>query len=66
MGPGSAVFRGPIQPTEDPYLRPRANIADRGPVTGPIRNYLINNIIILTHSVENAFPVIISVYLHFF
>ena len=26
-------------------LRPRANTADRGPVTEPIRNYLINNII---------------------
>ena len=26
--------------------RPRANTADLGPVTGPIRNYLINNIIL--------------------
>ena len=29
-------------------LRPRANTADLVPVTGPIRNYLINNIIILS------------------
>ena len=28
-------------------LRPRGNTADLGPVTGPIRNYLINNIIVL-------------------
>ena len=27
-------------------ISPRANTADRGPVTGPIRNNLINNIII--------------------
>ena len=35
MGPRSAVLvRG---------RRPWANTADRGPVTGPIRNYLIND-----------------------
>ena len=27
-------------------LRPRANTVDLGPVTRPIRNYLINNIIV--------------------
>ena len=26
-----------------PEVKPRANTADRGPVTGPIRNYLIND-----------------------
>ena len=26
-----------------PEAKPRANTADRGPVTGPIRNYLIND-----------------------
>ena len=30
-----------------PEAKHRANTADRGPVTGPIRNYLINNIIVL-------------------
>ena len=30
-----------------PSASPRANTANLGPVTGPIRNYLINNIIIL-------------------
>ena len=31
-----------------PSAAPRANTAHLGPVTGPIRNYLINNIILLS------------------
>ena len=39
MGPQSAVLA---------YgLRPRANTADLGPITGPIPNYLINKTIFL-------------------
>ena len=38
-GPRSAVL--------DLGLRPRSNTAHLGPVTGPIRNNLINNIIIM-------------------
>ena len=35
-----------INQVNDHGLRPWANTADQGPVTGPKRNYLINNIIL--------------------
>ena len=38
---------GPRLAVLDRGWRPRSNTADRGPVTGPIRNNLINEIILL-------------------
>ena len=37
---------GPRSVVLDLGLRPRSNTANLGPVTGPIRNNLINNIIL--------------------
>ena len=46
MGPMSAVLvRG---------RRPWANTADRGPMTGPIRNYLINDNFIINFIFEKS------------
>ena len=45
---GSSICcTGPRPSASGQYSRPRTNTADLGPVTVPIRNYLINSIILL-------------------
>ena len=47
---------GPRLAVLDRGLRPGSNTADRGPVTGPIRNNLINEIFINCHPYHPLAP----------